>query len=69
MSHKRSRRAAYRLSATVALVLALLTVIELFVAVNFNSAVILLLLAIFKAVAVLYYFMHVSRLWNPEEEH
>ena len=63
------RAAAYRLSATVALVLAVLTMVEYFAAVYLGSTVVLMLLALFKAVAVLQYFMHVSRLWSTEEEH
>ncbi|MCC6455097.1 MAG: cytochrome C oxidase subunit IV family protein [Caldilineaceae bacterium] len=63
------RAAAYRLSVTVALVLAVLTVIEYFVGLYFPSTVLLMLLALFKAVAVLNYFMHVSRLWRQEEGH
>ncbi len=63
------RQAAYRLSATVALVLAALTIVEFFVATHYNSIVILMLLGLFKAVAVVNYFMHVSRLWAPEGEH
>lgn len=67
-AHSRTRGAAYRRSTTVALVLALLTVIEFFAAIYFNTTVILMLLATFKAVLVLNYFMHVSRLWTPDEE-
>jgi hypothetical protein len=63
------RAAAYRLSVTVALVLAVLTVVEYFVGLYFPSTVLLMLLALFKAVAVLNYFMHVSRLWRQEEGH
>ena len=63
------RAAAYRASATVALVLAVLTVIEYFASIYLASTVILMLLALFKAVAVLNYFMHVSRLWRQEEGH
>lgn len=67
MSDKQA--AAFRASVTVALVLAILTVVEYFAALYFQSAVVLFLLAIFKAVAVLNYFMHVSRLWRQEEGH
>lgn len=63
------RAAAYRLSITVGLVLAILTVVEYFAAIYMGSTVILMLLALFKAVAVLNYFMHVSRLWRQEEGH
>lgn len=66
---RESRAAAYRLSATVALVLAVLTIIEYYAALHFNSTIVLFLLALFKAVAVLNYFMHVSRLWTQEEGH
>lgn len=67
MSEKRS--AAYRQSVTVAIVLAILTIVEYFAAIYMPSTVILMLLALFKAVAVLNYFMHVSRLWKQEEGH
>jgi len=64
------RTAAYRASVTVGLVLAVLTVIEFFVAIYLpGDPAILFLLAIFKAVAVLNYFMHVTRLWRQEEGH
>jgi len=66
MNDKKS--AAFRLSVIVALVLAVLTVVEYYAALNFPSTVALFLLALFKAVAVLNYFMHVSRLWKQEEE-
>lgn len=67
MSEKRS--AAYRTSVMVGVVLAILTIIEYFAALYFPSTVVLFLLALFKAVAVLNYFMHVSRLWRQEEGH
>lgn len=63
------RAAAYRASVTVALVLAVLTVVEYLAAIYYPSTALLFLLAIFKAVAVLNYFMHVSRLWRQEEGH
>jgi cytochrome c oxidase subunit 4 len=53
----------------IALFLAVLTVAEYFVAVEFNSLVILMLIALFKAVLVVNYYMHVQRLWKTEEEH
>lgn len=67
MSNKQA--AAFRLSITVALVLAILTIIEYFAAIYMPSTVVLFLIALFKAVAVLNYFMHVSRLWRQEEGH
>lgn len=67
--HKRTRGTAYRHSATVALVLAALTIIEIFIALYVQSAALLMLVATFKAILVVKYYMHVSRLWTPEEEH
>ncbi len=67
MNDKKS--AAFRQSVTVALVLAVLTVVEYYVALHYPDRTILMLLAMFKAVAVLNYFMHVSRLWKQEEGH
>jgi caa(3)-type oxidase subunit IV len=66
---KQSKSAAYRRSTVVALVLAALTILEFFTAHYLPSVVVLMLLATFKAVLVLNYFMHVSRLWTPEGEH
>ena len=68
------RAAAYRSTITVGLVLAILTIVEYFAAVymaemHIDSTAVLFLLALFKAVAVLNYFMHVSRLWRQEEGH
>jgi len=67
--HKRTRGGAYRHSATVALVLAALTIIEIFIALYIGSAALLMLVATFKGILVVKYYMHVSRLWTPEEEH
>jgi hypothetical protein len=67
MSEKRS--AAYRLSATVAVILAILTVIEYFAAIYVPNTALLFLLAMLKAYFVLRFFMHVQRLWTSEEGH
>ncbi len=70
MSEKNQNKgAAYRQSVIVAIVLAILTVIEYFVAIELHSAILLMLIALFKAVIVIRYYMHVQRLWQPEEEH
>ena len=68
-SHKRTRNEAYRHSTTVALALAALSIIEIFIALYVPSTALLMLVATFKAILVLRYFMHVARLWTPEEEH
>lgn len=60
---------AYLRSFIVAVALAVLTALEYAVAIWLHSTVLLLLLATFKAVAVLWYYMHVSRLWSQEGEH
>ena len=69
MTHDRARRSDYLRNLYVALTLAVLTIIELIVAITINSAVFLMLIATIKAVLVLYFFMHISRLWSPEEDH
>jgi len=67
---KSQRKAkAYRLSTTVAIVLAILTLVEYFVGLATPSAIILMLFGLLKGYAVVVYFMHVSRLWSPEGEH
>ncbi|MCB0084523.1 MAG: cytochrome C oxidase subunit IV family protein [Caldilineaceae bacterium] len=68
-SKSQRRSKAYRLSATVAIVLAILTVIEYFVGLATPSAIILLLFGLIKGYAVVVYFMHVSRLWSPQGGH
>ncbi len=70
MSHNDSnRRGDYMRNVWVAVALAVLTIIELIIAISINSVVFLMLIATIKAVLVLYYFMHVSRLWSTEEGH
>lgn len=70
MSHNNTnRRGDYLKNLYVAIGLAVLTILELIVAITFNSFVFLMLIATVKAVLVLYYFMHVSRLWSTEEGH
>lgn len=59
----------YRTGIIVALVLALLTAFEFWLA-HVNSGVtFLMLIAAFKAILVVWFFMHVKRLWSVEEEH
>lgn len=65
----KKRSAAYGLSAGVAIALAILTIIEYFVALSTPSAIILFLLALVKGYAVVVFFMHVAKLWKPEGEH
>lgn len=53
----------------VAFLLAVITGIEFYAALHFNSATIMFILAIAKAYLVLNYFMHVTSLWSTEEDH
>ncbi|MEZ4633880.1 MAG: cytochrome C oxidase subunit IV family protein [Caldilineaceae bacterium] len=72
MTHQtqsKPRKPVYRQGYVVALVLAVLTIVEYFAALYLPSAIILFLLAIFKAALVLNYFMHIRSVWSPEEEH
>ncbi len=67
MNSKRAK--AYRLSTTIALVLAVLTGIEYFAAIYETGATIMFLLALAKAYFVVNFFMHVSRIWRSEGGH
>jgi heme/copper-type cytochrome/quinol oxidase subunit 4 len=53
--------------------LAVLTVIEFIVAVGLDSTqlivVLLSIIALAKAVAIFWVFMHIAKLWRGEEEH
>lgn len=74
MSHepqtRRSRKSGiYREGILVAVGLAVLTVLEYYVAITINWASLLLILAVLKGAMVVYYFMHISSLWSTEEEH
>ncbi len=68
-TQSKRRKPVYVQGYVVALVLMVLTVIEYYAALHFPSAIILFLLAIFKAALVLNYFMHITSVWSPEEEH
>ena len=65
-THKQS---GYGQVIIIGIVLAVLTVIELIMALNHVGAALLLLVAALKAILVIYFFMHVSRLWTAEGEH
>ena len=53
----------------VALGLAALTVVEYFLALVTHSPTLLMLVALLKAVIVIWFFMHVYRLWRTEGSH
>lgn len=64
--HKQS---GYGFVIVIGLILAALTVVELMMALNHIGAALLMLVAALKAILVIYFFMHVSRVWAPEGEH
>ncbi len=57
---------AYRRGLYVFLFLAVMTIVEYYVGISLNSALLLFVLALVKAAAVVQYFMHIARLWREE---
>lgn len=57
----------------VALILAILTIAEYFFAIQIEDNTVrfigLTLTAIGKAILIVYYFMHIYRVWRPSEAH
>jgi amino acid transporter len=68
-SHKKSKSAAFRTSLMVALALAIFTIGEYFLALVYSGAALLMLVGLIKAYFVVNFYMHISRLWTPEEGH
>lgn len=60
------KRRAYRQVLWVFLALAVLTIIEFIVSQVFPSAAALFIAAFVKAGLIVYYFMHIYRLWREE---
>ena len=65
-SPTKRKSALYREGIIVAIVLAVVTVIEYYVALNLNSFAIMMILALLKAILVVNYFMHIRSLWSEE---
>ena len=63
------RTAAYRQIMIIATVLLILTVAEYLLAAVTGSAALFFLVALAKGALVVNFFMHVYRLWRPEEAH
>lgn len=59
----------YRTGYVVAIILAVVTAVEYYIAIQFNSFAIMMLLGIVKAYFVVNYFMHIKTLWTEEESH
>lgn len=59
----------YRTGYVVAIILAVVTVVEFYIATHFNSFAIMMVLGVLKAYFVVNYFMHIKSLWSEEESH
>ena len=67
MTHNHDKKSMLSQGVFIFVYLAVLTVLEFFVALSFNSVPVLVVVAIVKAVLVVYYYMHVYQL-NAESE-
>ena len=59
----------YGIVIVIGVVLAILTVVEYFMGLYHVGSTLLMLMAALKAILVIYFFMHVSRLWTAEGDH
>ena len=66
---QRSRSSDYLTGLFVGLAIAGLTAIEFYLGTHYPSAAFLFLISVLKSILVLYFFMHVYRLWRPEGSH
>jgi len=71
MSHILDKTSALRQGVVIFIYLAVLTALEFFVAVTFESVFFLVLVAVIKAALVVYYYMHIYKLNedSPSDEH
>ncbi|NJN53900.1 MAG: cytochrome C oxidase subunit IV family protein [Anaerolineae bacterium] len=60
------KKAAQRLGMNVFIGLMLLTLVEFYVSVYLNSTVGIFITMLIKAALIVYFFMHVYRLWREE---
>ncbi|HMT20512.1 MAG TPA: hypothetical protein PKE20_04575 [Promineifilum sp.] len=60
------KAAAYRLGLMTLVILAVLTIVEFFVAIYLDSLVLLFIVAMVKAAVIIQNFMHIARLWREE---
>lgn len=67
MSHTQDKSSALGQGVVVFVYLAILSVLEYFIAVAFDAVAILIVVAVVKAALVLYYFMHIYKL-NEESD-
>ncbi len=66
-STTKRKSAIYREGIFVAVGLAILTIVEFYIALSLNSFAIMMLLALLKAILVVHYFMHIRSLWSEDE--
>jgi cytochrome c oxidase subunit 3 len=67
MAHKQDKASMLNQGVFIFIYLAVLTALEFFVAISFNSTAVLIVVALVKGVLVVYYYMHVYKL-NAEHE-
>ena len=65
-SHTKRKSAIYREGIIVAVVLAILTLVEYFAAITppFDSFAVLMILALLKGILVVNFFMHIRSVWS-----
>ena len=66
MAHSQDKSSALGQGVVIFVYLAVLTVLEYFVAVSFNATSLLVVVAVIKAALVMYYYMHIYKL-NQED--
>ncbi len=62
------RKAGFRTGIVVLIGLAILTIVEFFLA-ALGSAALMFVIIILKAALIMYYFMHIVNVWRTEEAH
>src|SRR5512147_2139900 len=67
MAHSQDKSSALGQGVVIFVYLAVLTVLEYFVAVSFKAIPLLIVVAVIKAALVMYYYMHIYKL-NHEDE-
>ena len=67
MTHSQDKSSALGQGVVIFVYLAVLTVLEYFVAISFNAASLLVVVAVIKAALVMYYYMHIYKLNQADE--
>lgn len=63
------KQSGYGIVIVIGVILAILTIVEFYMGLWHMGAGLLMLVAALKAILVIYFFMHVSRLWTAEGDH